>query len=78
MLPDPPPSIGAGARLRIAGILVDTSTREVLSPHARQPRRVTPKAIAVLCALAETPGQVVGREELLARVWPDTLPTDDV
>jgi hypothetical protein len=37
MLPDPPPSIGAGARLRIAGILVDTSTREMwptLSPDA--------------------------------------------
>ena len=78
MLPDPSPPIAAGTRLRIADILVDTSTREVLSPHARQPRRVTPKAIAVLCVLAETPGQVVGREELLARVWPDTLPTDDV
>lgn len=78
MLRHPPSPLSAGGRLRIGDILVDLSTREVWSPQGHQPQRVTPKAIAVLCVLAETPGQVVGRDELLARVWPDTLPTDDV
>src|SRR5688572_32640454 len=32
----------------------------------------------VLQALAETPGEVVTREQLVARVWPDVFVSDDV
>lgn len=74
MSPDAP----APNRLRVGDGVVDLATREIQMPGARSPRRVTPKAIGVLRALARVPGAVVGRAELLAEVWPDTLPTDDV
>ncbi|MCD9006249.1 winged helix-turn-helix domain-containing protein [Luteimonas sp. XNQY3] len=68
----------APLRLRVGDGVVDLATREILMPDARGSRRVTPKAIGVLRMLARVPGAVVGRNELLAEVWPDTLPTDDV
>jgi len=40
--------------------------------------RVEPKVMQVLEALAETPGEVVTREALVARVWPGVFVTDDV
>jgi Tol biopolymer transport system component/DNA-binding winged helix-turn-helix (wHTH) protein len=40
--------------------------------------RVEPKVMQVLEVLAETPGQVVTRETLVARVWPDVFVSDDV
>lgn len=64
--------------LRIGAGTVDFATREIRMPEARAAARVTPKAIAVLRLLAQTPGAVLTRNELLGRVWPDTLPTDDV
>lgn len=64
--------------LRIGAGTVDFATREIHMPEARAAARVTPKAIAVLRLLAQTPGAVLTRNELLAGVWPDTLPTDDV
>src|SRR5687768_13123305 len=39
--------------------------------------RLEPKAIAVLLQLAGRPGKVVGREELLASVWPGVVVGDD-
>ncbi len=65
-------------RLRIGECVVEIASREVLAPGAKRPTRLTPKAMAVLRVLAEQPGQVVSREQLLAEVWPDTLPTNDV
>nr|WP_255699295.1 winged helix-turn-helix domain-containing protein [Luteimonas sp. Y-2-2-4F] len=44
----------------------------------RRSVRVTPKALAVLRVLAAYPHQVVSRQALLAAVWPETLPTEDV
>jgi DNA-binding winged helix-turn-helix (wHTH) protein len=38
--------------------------------------RVTPKALAVLCTLAERPGEVVTKDELFRAVWPDTAVSD--
>src|SRR5690606_26904041 len=46
--------------------------------RTQETRRLTLKAMQVLLALAEAGGRVVSREQLLGRVWPDTLPTDDV
>jgi Tol biopolymer transport system component/DNA-binding winged helix-turn-helix (wHTH) protein len=40
--------------------------------------RVEPKVMQVLEALAETPGEVVTRDQLVARVWPGVFVTDDV
>ena len=40
--------------------------------------RVEPKVMQVLECLVEKPGEVVSRDELVARVWPDVFVTDDV
>ena len=40
--------------------------------------RIEPKVMQVLECLAETPGEVVTREQLVARVWADVFVTDDV
>jgi Tol biopolymer transport system component/DNA-binding winged helix-turn-helix (wHTH) protein len=40
--------------------------------------RLEPKVMQVLVQLAEQSGEVVPREELIARVWPDVFVTDDV
>ena len=51
------------ARLRVGECTVDMPLREIHAPSARRPRRVTPKAIAVLAALIEQGGRVVSRED---------------
>ena len=40
--------------------------------------RLEPKVMQVLVTLAANAGEVVTREELIARVWPDVFVTDDV
>jgi TolB-like protein/DNA-binding winged helix-turn-helix (wHTH) protein/Tfp pilus assembly protein PilF len=40
--------------------------------------RVEPKIMQVLVTLAEHPGEVVSKEQLLRRVWPDTFVSDEV
>ena len=40
--------------------------------------RVEPKVMQVLEVLAQTPNEVVPREDLVARVWPGVFVTDDV
>jgi DNA-binding winged helix-turn-helix (wHTH) protein/tetratricopeptide (TPR) repeat protein len=40
--------------------------------------RLNPKAMEVLLALAEHPGEVLSKESLLERVWPDQFIGDDV
>jgi Tol biopolymer transport system component/DNA-binding winged helix-turn-helix (wHTH) protein len=76
---DSPASNSAfGARLRIGDCLVDVSLREITAAGARRPLRITPKSMGVLLALVDQAGKVVSRDALLAEVWPDTLPTNDV
>lgn len=75
--PDPSTSQPA-EQLRVGACVVDLPLREVHVPGTRRARRITPKAVGVLRMLAESPGRVVSREQLLSRVWPDTFPTDDV
>lgn len=65
-------------RLRVGECTVEITLREVHAPGARRARRITPKSMGVLLALAEAGGRVVSRDALLAQVWPDTLPGDDV
>ena len=73
---DPPPRAFHG--FRVGDCTVDVPLREISAPGARRPLRVTPKSMAVLLVLVEHAGRVVPRDTLIARVWPDTLPTDDV
>src|SRR4051812_13223642 len=39
--------------------------------------KLEPKAMALLCHLAERPGQVVSREALLSAIWPGVIVGDD-
>lgn len=71
-------ALTATETVRVGECLVDIPLREVRAPHARRPVRITPKAMGVLLTLARNAGKVVGRDTLLAEVWPGTLPTDDV
>ncbi|MGH8081439.1 MAG: winged helix-turn-helix domain-containing protein [Lysobacter sp.] len=64
--------------LRVGDCSVDIPLREIRAPGARRPRRITPKAMGVLLVLVDHADRVVSRDALLAEVWPDTLPTDDV
>jgi Tol biopolymer transport system component/DNA-binding winged helix-turn-helix (wHTH) protein len=61
---------------RLREHVVDPSLNRVTS--GGQAVQVEPKIMQVLVALAERPGEVVTREELMARVWPDVFVTDDV
>ncbi|KQQ80887.1 biopolymer transporter Tol [Xanthomonas sp. Leaf131] len=65
-------------RLRVGQCVVDVASREVHVSGAKRAVRLAPKSLAVLLTLARQPGQVVTREQLLAEVWPDTLPSNDV
>lgn len=65
-------------RLRVGQCEVDVPLREVHAPGARRPVRITPKSMGVLRVLVGNAGKVVSRDTLLAEVWPDTLPTNDV
>lgn len=65
-------------RLRVGECTVDFALREIHAPGAQRAMRVTPKTIAVLGVLIEQVGRVVSREALLAQVWPETLPSNDV
>lgn len=61
--PVPPP-------LRIGEHLFDARTGELAGPAGRA--RLRPQQAALLAMLAERPGELVTREELRARLWPDT------
>lgn len=65
-------------RLRVGECTVVITLREVHAPGAKRAHRITPKSMGVLLALADAGGRVVSRDALLAQVWPDTLPGDDV
>ena len=47
--------------------------RERILEREGQPVALTPKAFDLLAALLEEPGQLVSKDELLRRVWPDTF-----
>jgi Tol biopolymer transport system component/DNA-binding winged helix-turn-helix (wHTH) protein len=76
--PAEPPIVPPAEHLKVGECFVDISLREIRAPGARKPARITPKSMGVLLALADAPGRVVTRDTLLAVVWPDTLPTNDV
>jgi eukaryotic-like serine/threonine-protein kinase len=65
---------GARQLLRFDEFVVDPQAR--LLERGGEPVPLTPKVFAVLLVLLEKPGQVVPKEELIRKVWPDTIVTD--
>ncbi len=47
--------------------------RQALLLESDRPVRLGSRAMEILTALAERPGEVLSKEELIARVWPDTV-----
>jgi Tol biopolymer transport system component/DNA-binding winged helix-turn-helix (wHTH) protein len=60
---------------RLGELTVEPLTGEIRGPAGRE--RLDPKVMEVLWLLARQPGQVVFREELLRRVWPGVVVSDD-
>lgn len=58
------------------GFLLDLVRRELLDASGR-PTELRAQALEVLLVLGENAGQVVGRDELMRRVWGDVVVTDD-
>jgi len=52
---------------------VDLSRNQIT--QKKQSQTIAPKALAVLTFLAENQGRVVSYDELLAKVWPNTIVT---
>lgn len=59
---------------RFDGFVVDPVRRRL--SRAGEPVTITPKAFSILVILLERRGEVVGKEELIRRVWPDTFVTE--
>src|SRR5688572_16305381 len=58
-------------RYAFGRFLIDT--REGLLLHGGQPVPLTPKAFETLLVLVENSGHVLGKDELMRRVWPDSF-----
>src|SRR6266446_469194 len=69
------PVVPADNRLRVGDWTVEPDLNQ-LSTQGRAVK-VEPKTMAVLLHLADRPGQVVGREALLAQIWPGVVVGDD-
>ena len=61
--------------LRIGDFEVEPSLNRLYK--AREVFTVEPRVMDLLMLLAERPGQVFGRDEILQRVWPETTVQDD-
>ena len=64
-----------GQGFQLEGLIVDPATGDVAGPAGRE--KLDPKVMQVLVLLARHAGQVVPREDLVSRLWPDTVVTDD-
>ena len=61
-------------RVRFGPFVLDRRSQRLLRDGS--PVEITQRALAVLDALVSQPGEVVSREDLVARVWPRTVVTD--
>jgi DNA-binding winged helix-turn-helix (wHTH) protein/tetratricopeptide (TPR) repeat protein/TolB-like protein len=68
------PSTAEKRLLRFDGFLVDPVCRRLLRDGI--PVAVTPKAFSILLILLEKRGEVVDKDELIGRIWPDTFVTE--
>ncbi len=63
-------------RLTWPGFVLDLSAGELLAADGR-PTELRAQALKVLLILGERAGQVVGKDELMRRVWGDVVVTED-
>ena len=63
--------MGTRASSQFGPFLIDVGER--MLRRDGEPVPLTPKAFDVLVALLEKPGQLISKEELLQKVWPDTF-----
>ncbi len=73
---EPDPGLAAAQRLALVGFVLDLARGELLDAHGR-PADLRAQALRVLLVLGERAGQVVGKDELLRRVWGDVIVTED-
>jgi TolB-like protein/DNA-binding winged helix-turn-helix (wHTH) protein/Tfp pilus assembly protein PilF len=66
---------GLEAGFRLEGLDVDPLAGEVAGAGGRE--KLDPKVMDTLVVLAEDAGRVVLRDTLMARLWPDTVVTDE-
>ena len=69
----PGPALESGFRLD--QVTVEPTTGLVVGPAGRE--KLDPKVMDVLVMLAQHAGHVVMREEMLTRLWPDSIVTDE-
>src|SRR3954469_15704260 len=62
-------------RLQIGDCVVEPALNQLSS--AGRTTKLEPKAMALLCYLAERSGKVVSRDALLAAIWPGVIVGDD-
>jgi DNA-binding winged helix-turn-helix (wHTH) protein/tetratricopeptide (TPR) repeat protein len=70
----PAASPGQKLRWQFDEFVVDPVRRVLLRDG--EPVTVTPKALSILFALLEKPGEVVTKQELIQKIWPDTFVTE--
>ncbi|HWM89830.1 MAG TPA: tetratricopeptide repeat protein [Thermoanaerobaculia bacterium] len=68
------PVVAEKRQYRFDGFLVDPVRRRLVRDGETLP--VTPKALSILLVLIEHRGEVVDKEELLRRIWPETFVTE--
>lgn len=69
------PQLSAGL-LSLAGYRLDLVRGELLDAGG-EPADLRPQALKVLCVLAEQAGHVVGKDDLMQRVWGQVVVTED-
>lgn len=60
---------------QLNGLRIDPEVGEVSGPGRRE--KLDPKVMGVLVLMAQRAGHVVSREELLAKLWPNAVVSDD-
>ncbi len=73
---EPSAELAAPDRLVWPGFVLDLARGELLDAAGR-PTELRAQALKVLLLLGEQAGQVVGKNELMRRVWPDVVVTED-
>ena len=73
---EPARGLAADQRLALGEFVLDLARGELLDALGR-PAELRAQALRVLLVLGERAGQVVGKDELLRRVWGDVIVTED-
>lgn len=76
MLREPYRGLAASQRLALGDFVLDLARGELLDPLGL-PTGLRAQALWVLLVLGERAGQVVGKDELLRRVWGEVVVTED-